>query len=73
MSLAPHRTSLGALDVEDRIAPATIDALRRLGHAVTVVGPFMMDSGVALAGVDPAHGTLVGAADVRRQRFVSGW
>lgn len=32
-----------------------------------------MDTGTALAGVDPAHGTLVGAADVRRQRFVVGW
>ena len=33
----------------------------------------MMDAGVALAGVDPEHGTLFGAADVRRQRFVVGW
>ena len=32
----------------------------------------MMDTGTALAGVDPRHGTF-GAADVRRQRFVVGW
>jgi hypothetical protein len=33
----------------------------------------MMDTGTALAGVDPAYGTLFGAADVRRQRVVVGW
>jgi hypothetical protein len=33
----------------------------------------MMDTGTALTGVDPSHGTLFGAADVRRQRFVTGW
>jgi hypothetical protein len=33
----------------------------------------MMDTGTAMAGVDPKHGTLFGAADVRRQRFVTGW
>jgi len=50
-----------------------VEALGRLGHKVGVIGPFMMDTGTALAGVDPAHGTLFGAADVRRQRFVVGW
>ena len=63
----------GVLEVEDRIRPETVEALRRLGHQVDVVGPFMMDTGTALVGVDPAHGTLFGAADVRRQRFVVGW
>jgi hypothetical protein len=33
----------------------------------------MMDSGTTLAGFDAAHGTVFGAADVRRQRFVTGW
>ena len=33
----------------------------------------MMNTGTALAGVDAAHGTVFGAADVRRQRFVTGW
>lgn len=63
----------GVLQVEDRIPAATIEALQRLGHRVEVLGPFMMDTGTALAGVDPRHGTLFGAADVRRQRFVAGW
>jgi len=50
-----------------------VEALGRLGHRVGLMGPFMMDAGTALAGVEPLHGTLFGAADVRRQRFVVGW
>jgi gamma-glutamyltranspeptidase/glutathione hydrolase len=63
----------GVLQIEDRIPPGVVEALRRLGHRVDVLGPFMMDTGMALAGVDPTHGTLFGAADVRRERFVVGW
>jgi gamma-glutamyltranspeptidase/glutathione hydrolase len=63
----------GVLQVEDRIPPGVVEALRRLGHRVDVVGPFMIDTGTALAGVNPRHGTLFGAADVRRERFVVGW
>ena len=63
----------GVLQVEDRIAPGVVEALRGLGHRVDVLGPFMMDTGATLAGVDPNHGTLFGAADVRRERFVVGW
>jgi len=72
-SFRDHRFAAGVLQVEDRIPPGVVEALRRLGHKVGVVGPFMMDTGVALAGVDPHQGTLFGAADVRRQRFVVGW
>jgi gamma-glutamyltranspeptidase/glutathione hydrolase len=71
-SFGRHRL-LSGLQVEDRIAPGVVEALRRLGHRVVVLGPFMMDTGTAMAGVDPKHGTLFGAADVRRQRFVTGW
>jgi gamma-glutamyltranspeptidase / glutathione hydrolase len=63
----------GVLQVEDRISPGVVDALRRLGHRVDLLGPFMMDTGAALAGIDPKHGTLFGAADIRRERFVVGW
>jgi len=72
-SFRDHRFAAGVLQVEDRIPPGVVEALRRLGHKVGVVGPFMMDTGVALAGVDAHQGTLFGAADVRRQRFVVGW
>ena len=71
-SFGRHRVLRG-LQVEDRIAPGVVEALRRLGHRVAVLGPFMMDTGTAIAGVDGKHGTLFGAADVRRQRFVTGW
>jgi len=72
-SFRNHQFHAGVLQLENRIAPGIVEALGRLGHKVGVIGPFMMDTGTALAGVDPAHGTLVGAADVRRQRFVVGW
>src|SRR5262249_13962800 len=61
------------LQVEDRIPSAVVDALRRLGHQVVVLGPFSMDTGTAVGGVNPEYGTLFGAADVRRERFVVGW
>ncbi len=63
----------GVLQVEDRVAPGVVEALRRLGHRVQLLGLFRMETGTALAGVDPKHGTLFGAADVRRERFVVGW
>jgi gamma-glutamyltranspeptidase/glutathione hydrolase len=72
-SFRDHRFFPGGLQLESRIAPGVAEALGRLGHRVGVVGPFMMDTGTALAGIDPTHGTVVGAADVRRQRFVVGW
>jgi gamma-glutamyltranspeptidase/glutathione hydrolase len=72
-SFRNHQFFAGGLQLENRIAPEVAEALGRLGHTVGVIGPFMMDTGTALAGVDPAHGTLMGAADVRRQRFVVGW
>ena len=72
-SFRDHRPAPGALQIENRIAPGVGEALGRLGHRIGVVGPFMMDTGTALVGVDADHGTLFGAADVRRQRFVMGW
>ena len=63
----------GVLQVENRIPPAVVEALRHLGHRVEILGAFAMDTGTALAGVDPTHGTLFGAADIRRERFVVGW
>jgi gamma-glutamyltranspeptidase/glutathione hydrolase len=72
-SFRDHRFAGGALQLENRISPEVVQALGRLGHTVGVIGPFMIDTGTALAGVEPGHGTLVGAADVRRQRVVVGW
>ncbi len=61
------------LEVEGRISADVIETLRRLGHKVRAIGPFMMDTGTTLAGFEPDHRTLFGAADVRRERFVTGW
>jgi len=73
-SFGPHRFRMaGGLEIEDRIPHGVVAELRLRGHKVVTVGPFMMDTGTALAGVDQEHGTLFGAADVRRQRFVVGW
>ena len=73
LSFGTHPFRAGVLQVEDRVPATTIEALRRLGHKVEVAGPFMMDAGTMIAGIDQEHGTLFGAADVRRQRFVTGW
>jgi gamma-glutamyltranspeptidase/glutathione hydrolase len=72
-SFGDHGFQPGALEVEDRIPSGVVDALRRLGHKVAVIGSFMMNTGTVLAGVDAQHGTVFGAADPRRQRFVTGW
>ncbi len=72
-SFGNHEFRAGVLQVEVRVSPGVVEALRRLGHTVEVLGPFMMDTGTSLVGVDPRYGTLFGAADVRRQRFVAGW
>lgn len=73
-SFGSHRFRMaGGLEVEDRIPRDTIAELQLRGHKVVPVGSFMMDTGTVVAGFDSAHGTVFGAADVRRQRFVVGW
>jgi gamma-glutamyltranspeptidase/glutathione hydrolase len=72
-SFGEHRRQTGALQLESRISPHVVERLKQLGHRTAIVGSFMMDTGTALAGVDAAQDTLFGAADVRRQRFVTGW
>jgi len=72
-SFRDHAFYAGVLQLESRIPPGVVQALGRLGHKVAVTGPFMMDTGTALAGFDATHGTVFGAADIRRQRFVTGW
>ncbi len=73
-SFGAHRFRMaGGLDIEERIPRDVMAELQLRGHKVVPVGSFMMDTGTALAGYDAAHGTVFGAADVRRQRFVTGW
>jgi gamma-glutamyltranspeptidase / glutathione hydrolase len=63
----------GGLEVESRLPADVVAELARRGHKVVSVGAFMMDTGTTLVGFDATHGTVFGAADVRRQRFVTGW
>src|SRR5207237_10071309 len=60
----------GVLQVEDRIAPGVVEALRRLRHRVEVVGPFGIDSGTTMAGISGEHGRLCGVGVVRPERIV---
>ena len=72
-SFRDHSYAGGALQLESRIDASVAEGLAQLGHRVALIGPFMMNTGTVLAGVDPDHGTVFGAADVRRQRFAIGW
>lgn len=72
-SFGAHESDPLGLEVESRIAPGVIEALERKGHKVIVRGPWGISTGITAVGVDPSTGTLVGAADVRRERYVLGW
>lgn len=62
----------GVLEIENRVPAAVRDGLAARGHKLTVLGPYGVSTGVVAAGVAPG-GTLRGAADVRRERYVFGW
>jgi gamma-glutamyltranspeptidase/glutathione hydrolase len=68
-----HANAPGQLDVEGRIPVKVQDELRARGHALRVIGPYAMSTGVVAVGVNPKTGTLRGGADVRRERYVFGW
>lgn len=68
-----HADNPGSLDVEDRVAPGVVAALRAKGHKVTVRPAFGISTGITAVGLDPQYGTLRGGADVRRERYIFGW
>jgi gamma-glutamyltranspeptidase/glutathione hydrolase len=72
-SFAEHPEQPGVLTIEDRVAPAVLDELRRRGHELKVVGPFGMPTAITGVGLDPKTGTLFGGADVRGERAIAGW
>jgi gamma-glutamyltranspeptidase / glutathione hydrolase len=72
-SFGARQFQSGMLEVENRFPAEVVAELRLRGHKVVSVGAFMMDTGTTLVGFDAAHSTVFGAADVRRQRFVTGW
>ena len=68
-----HRDDPLVLEVESRIAPGVIEALREKGHKILLRGPWGVSTGITAVGINPDTGTLRGAADVRRERYVAGW
>ncbi|MFP5379359.1 MAG: gamma-glutamyltransferase family protein [Vicinamibacteria bacterium] len=72
-SFDDHRSEPGVLEVEDRVPVEVRDALAARGHVLRVLGPYGMSTGITAVGVSPGTGTLRGAADPRRERYVMGW
>ncbi|WP_370169858.1 gamma-glutamyltransferase family protein [Sphingobium abikonense] len=72
-SFAIKKDAPGVLEIEDRVPQAVRDGLAARGHKLDVLGPFGVSTGIVAAGVVPETGTLRGAADVRRERYVFGW
>ncbi|WP_119461415.1 gamma-glutamyltransferase family protein [Rhodospirillaceae bacterium SYSU D60014] len=61
------------LRIEDRFAPETIDALRKVGHDVELVGPFDEIMGHAGALVRHPSGLIEGASDPRSDGVVAAF
>ena len=61
------------LTIEDRYPPAVLDGLRDKGHTLEVL-PGWAEWGSAQAIlVEPETGTMMGAADPRRDAYAAGW
>jgi gamma-glutamyltranspeptidase / glutathione hydrolase len=72
-SFDTHESEPGVLEIENRVPAEVLEALKARGHVLKVIGPYAMSTGVVAVGVNPARGTLVGGADVRRERYILGW
>ena len=68
-----HRASPGAIAVEGRIGPEVVSELTARGHDVRVLEDFGMSTGIVIAAFRQDTGTLIGAADPRRERYSFGW
>lgn len=69
-SFANHEFVPGRLNVEGRMAKASIEGLRTLGHKVNVTTDW--SNGSAPTVIKISNGVLDGAADPRRARFIFG-
>ncbi|MBI5771997.1 MAG: gamma-glutamyltransferase family protein [Verrucomicrobia bacterium] len=68
-----HASAPGQLDVESRMPAKVFDELTARGHALRVIGPYSMSTGITAVGLNPKTGTLRGGADPRRERYIFGW
>ena len=69
-SFANHEFVPGRLNIEGRMAKASIEGLRTLGHKVNVTTDW--SNGSAPTVIKISNGVLDGAADPRRARFIFG-
>src|SRR5204863_4008076 len=69
-SFANHEFIAGKLNIEGRVPRETVEALTKLGHKMNVAGPW--SNGSAPTVIKMENGTLEGAADPRRGRFIFG-
>jgi gamma-glutamyltranspeptidase/glutathione hydrolase len=72
-SFDDHASQPGVLEIEDRVPEAVRQELATRGHRLRVLTAYGMSTGIVAAGMNVATGTLKGAADPRRERYVMGW
>ena len=72
-SFGNKRDDPGSLEIENRVPADVRNGLTARGHRLDVLGPWGVSTGVVAVGVVPGKGTLRGAADPRRERYVFGW
>ncbi|MCY0385729.1 gamma-glutamyltransferase [Robbsia sp. Bb-Pol-6] len=65
--------SSDSLKLESRFSPATVDALRALGHEVEILGDFDEAMGHAGAIVHHPNGLFEAGADLRSDGAAAGW
>ncbi len=71
-SFRNHQDQPGVLEIESRVPESVRAELAARGHKLRVTGPWGVSTGVVVAGIRPDTGTLFGAADPRRERYVMG-
>jgi gamma-glutamyltranspeptidase / glutathione hydrolase len=72
-SFGKHQNQPAVLEIEDRVAPGVLEALREKGHLIQIRPAFGISTGIVAALFDAANGTVRAAADVRRERYAFGW
>ena len=64
----------GRVDVEARIDPSVVGALKAMGHDVRTLGLWSAAaSSVHAVLMNPSSGVLLGGADPRREGSAAGW